>query len=109
MIHVTKDRQGKRLHCAPVTVVDRECVWLRCFNPHDCGFTDSRGRWARHGYCLTNWNRGCPESYHYRACCENPAFNWNRKAGRTKHCQSCGLAVPVNVARELSKQSENEA
>lgn len=103
---VNKDRLGQPLYCGPTSVLDRLCPWRACFNAHDCGRINSRGKWVRDGRCLTRDNRGCPRDEKFRACCDNPRFAPIRPADRCKVCRNCGLRVPVEVIHSVVTEEE---
>ena len=41
--------------------LDELCPCRPCFNMHDCGYTNSQGKWVLHMHCATSWNKGCPD------------------------------------------------
>lgn len=106
MAHVTKDKDGNKLWCGRTWVLHKTCVWMSCFNPHDCGRTNSQGKWEPHPHCATNWNSGCPDSGRFVGCCNSPDFSPNSKARWARRCRSCGRRVPVEVAEELMRKAE---
>lgn len=108
MPYVTRDRDGDSLWCGKTWVVDSKlCPWRTCFNPHDCGYTNSQGRWVRDGRCLTNYHRGCPQDERFVACCDEPEFSTRGRATK-RTCRNCGRQVPVKVVEWL-KEQENDA
>lgn len=41
--------------------LDEFCPCRRCYNPHDCGYRNSVGRWIINMQCLTRYHSGCPD------------------------------------------------
>ena len=109
MPRITKDRHGEALR-GKTWVVGRDCVWLSCFRVHDCGHTNSQGKWVSNYYCVTNYNRGCPRTERVLGCCDNPVFVWNEgKTPSTKLCKTCRRRVPTHIARQLQEQIERSS
>jgi len=106
MATVTKDRLKKPLWCGETRVAHKDCVWLSCFNPHDCGYTNSRGRWTRDGRCLTRDRKGCPDEERVLPCCDDPLFT-KFKAACFKRCLNCGMVVPVEIVRKMKAKFES--
>ncbi len=44
----------------PTQAMDANCPCRSCWNPHDCGYINSQGKWYVHMECATRWNGGCP-------------------------------------------------
>ena len=40
---------------------DYLCPCRPCWNAHDCGYTNSQGKWITRMECATRWNNGCPD------------------------------------------------
>ncbi len=40
---------------------ERECPCRPCFRIHDCGYTNSQGKWIKQIECVTRYNNGCPQ------------------------------------------------
>ena len=38
------------------------CPCARCWNPHDCGYSLSDGKWVIRMECATRFSNGCPEN-----------------------------------------------
>ena len=38
-----------------------KCPCMPCYNAHDCGYTNSQGKWVQGMECATRWNDGCPK------------------------------------------------
>lgn len=107
MLKITKDRNGELLWCGPTQVIDSTCIYLQCFNAHDCGYY-SNDKWVRRGYCLTNWKNGCPAKRIVRPCCKTPLFNWNTKAKHSKRCCNCGAKSSISLARQFENDMESK-
>jgi hypothetical protein len=42
---------------------EKECPERYCFDPHDCGYSTSDGKWTKKIECLTRFYRGCPDEF----------------------------------------------
>lgn len=107
-MRISKDRFGQVLYCGPTDVSDPLCIWRSCFSAHDCGYTNSRGKWVRDGQCLRRYHHGCPDNETWRSCCDNPEFAPIRRTHRHKPCRNCGLRVPVEVIRSIEEERDGK-
>ncbi|MBA7571789.1 hypothetical protein ES695_16020 [Candidatus Atribacteria bacterium 1244-E10-H5-B2] len=88
---------NKREYKGQLTVVaDKMCPCRICYNPHDCGFRGSDGKWITVMRCLTNHNNGCPHDIIKRL--PKPIHVIRAKAGgkgQTRICLRCGQRVVI--------------
>jgi hypothetical protein len=62
---------------------DAACPCKPCYHAHDCGYTNSQGKWVMRMSCATRWNYGCPEDTR-----DAPEHVYSLR-GRV--CKRCGL------------------
>jgi hypothetical protein len=73
--------------------IDTSCPCKPCFHVHDCGRTNSQGKWDSHFACATNWNSGCPSDHTQR----QPEHVY-KSNGRV--CIRCGHTKPSKAELE---------
>ena len=68
----------------PTQALDSLCPCRPCWNPHDCGYIDSQGKWHIRMECATRWNHGCPSV-------RDPS---HLLPPRVRICKRCGARKP---------------
>ena len=62
---------------------DELCPCRSCYNAHDCGHLDYRGKQLVHMACATRWNNGCPQPL--------PEPEHIFKSEKANICKRCGF------------------
>lgn len=73
----------------PCDARDAACPCRSCYSPHDCGYSDSRGRWVIDMRCIVRERGGCPAQL--------PEPNHKLATPRSRKCARCG-AQPARAA-----------